>query len=132
MQQQLRVEQGKAADLKTEMNDQERENDADKQQLWDALGRAQQERDHARAAAASGMPLSAAQSGISTPFESAPPPPAPFQNESIFGKAPQMFNISDTPAQAAPGAFSKEAYSCLLYTSPSPRDGLLPRMPSSA
>ena len=23
-------------------------------------------------------------------------------------------------------------YSCLLYTSPSPRDGLLPRMPSSA
>ena len=24
------------------------------------------------------------------------------------------------------------AYSCLLYTSPSPRDGLLPRMPSSA
>ena len=25
-----------------------------------------------------------------------------------------------------------EAYSCLLYTSPSPRDGLLSRMPSSA
>ena len=24
------------------------------------------------------------------------------------------------------------AYSCLLYTSPSPRDGLLSRMPSSA
>ena len=26
----------------------------------------------------------------------------------------------------------REAYSCLLYTSPSPRDGLLSRMPSSA
>ena len=25
-----------------------------------------------------------------------------------------------------------EAYGCLLYTSPSPRDGLLSRMPSSA
>ena len=25
-----------------------------------------------------------------------------------------------------------EAYACLLYTSPSPRDGLLSRMPSSA
>ena len=27
---------------------------------------------------------------------------------------------------------SYKAYSCLLYTSPSPRDGLLSRMPSSA
>ena len=26
----------------------------------------------------------------------------------------------------------KENYTCLLYTSPSPRDGLLSRMPSSA
>ena len=26
----------------------------------------------------------------------------------------------------------EEVQSCLLYTSPSPRDGLLPRMPSSA
>ena len=26
----------------------------------------------------------------------------------------------------------KQYYSCLLYTSPSPRDGLLSRMPSSA
>ena len=28
--------------------------------------------------------------------------------------------------------FAKESSSCLLYTSPSPRDGLLSRMPSSA
>ena len=27
---------------------------------------------------------------------------------------------------------SEQAYDCLLYTSPSPRDGLLSRMPSSA
>ena len=30
------------------------------------------------------------------------------------------------------GYIKKEPYSCLLYTSPSPRDGLLSRMPSSA
>ena len=29
-------------------------------------------------------------------------------------------------------AITDEYYSCLLYTSPSPRDGLLSRMPSSA
>ena len=28
--------------------------------------------------------------------------------------------------------YSGECYTCLLYTSPSPRDGLLSRMPSSA
>ena len=30
------------------------------------------------------------------------------------------------------GEIRRESYSCLLYTSPSPRDGLLSRMPSSA
>ena len=30
------------------------------------------------------------------------------------------------------GKMSKRDYDCLLYTSPSPRDGLLARMPSSA
>ena len=34
--------------------------------------------------------------------------------------------------QAAQRAAQARAYSCLLYTSPSPRDGLLSRMPSSA
>ena len=28
--------------------------------------------------------------------------------------------------------FYEQGYACLLYTSPSPRDGLLSRMPSSA
>ena len=32
----------------------------------------------------------------------------------------------------AGGKFSGKAYACLLYTSPSPRDALLSRMPSSA
>ena len=31
-----------------------------------------------------------------------------------------------------PGLPSEESWACLLYTSPSPRDGLLSRMPSSA
>ena len=34
-------------------------------------------------------------------------------------------------AVTAPDGFA-QAYHCLLYTSPSPRDGLLSRMPSSA
>ena len=33
---------------------------------------------------------------------------------------------------ATPGDYELERSSCLLYTSPSPRDGLLSRMPSSA
>ena len=48
-----------------------------------------------------------------------------------------------TPTIAAPGsvaasqiasqpAATAQSYTCLLYTSPSPRDGLLSRMPSSA
>ena len=32
----------------------------------------------------------------------------------------------------APGALDSVPFACLLYTSPSPRDGLLSRMPSSA
>ena len=47
---------------------------------------------------------------------------APLQAQSI--------NTSETPED-----FQQEfgqIYSCLLYTSPSPRDGLLSRMPSSA
>ena len=31
-----------------------------------------------------------------------------------------------------PGELDENVYACLLYTSPSPRDGLLSRMPSSA
>ena len=35
--------------------------------------------------------------------------------------------------QAGPrAALASHSYACLLYTSPSPRDGLLSRMPSSA
>ena len=33
---------------------------------------------------------------------------------------------------AGAGGVDKHSYACLLYTSPSPRDGLLSRMPSSA
>src|SRR5680860_1806372 len=37
-----------------------------------------------------------------------------------------------TQTEVKGGDYSKEYVSCLLYTSPSPRDGLLSRMPSSA
>ena len=38
----------------------------------------------------------------------------------------------DSLGDDAPPSFSTHAMPCLLYTSPSPRDGLLSRMPSSA
>ena len=34
--------------------------------------------------------------------------------------------------EANPGTVEQQRFTCLLYTSPSPRDGLLSRMPSSA
>ena len=37
-------------------------------------------------------------------------------------------NVRHSPKEVG----TKEYYDCLLYTSPSPRDGLLSRMPSSA
>ena len=41
-------------------------------------------------------------------------------------------NIDDTFKIPAGDYLNKQQLSCLLYTSPSPRDGLLSRMPSSA
>ena len=48
---------------------------------------------------------------------------------SIFGFPPS----TDLPNRQVPREFNPNAFwGCLLYTSPSPRDGLLSRMPSSA
>ena len=44
-------------------------------------------------------------------------------------KSSYMLRIFD---KAEPGEEVKQDDTCLLYTSPSPRDGLLSRMPSSA
>ena len=53
----------------------------------------------------------------------------------VGGAVGQMSSTANSMRQAA-GAMSSTAVSmtktCLLYTSPSPRDGLLSRMPSSA
>ena len=40
--------------------------------------------------------------------------------------------VDEPDDEAAKAAALEEFVSCLLYTSPSPRDGLLSRMPSSA
>ena len=46
---------------------------------------------------------------------------------------PLMVVAADHPARGALAAGGRaDAMACLLYTSPSPRDGLLSRMPSSA
>ena len=42
------------------------------------------------------------------------------------------FKIDGVYRLKGPGFHTLHAYCCLLYTSPSPRDGLLSRMPSSA
>ena len=47
----------------------------------------------------------------------------------ILQKFLKMDNFEGTELQKTIRAFDK---TCLLYTSPSPRDGLLSRMPSSA
>ena len=51
------------------------------------------------------------------------------ETERIFAYRAMRFSRLD--ATPLPG-FDENAYICLLYTSPSPRDGLLSRMPSSA
>ena len=50
--------------------------------------------------------------------------------DAIFGLAPGKSDSVKTQWRPPPGTV--EVYACLLYTSPSPRDGLLSRMPSSA
>ena len=42
------------------------------------------------------------------------------------------FLVLDEPTASLPADEVERLFSCLLYTSPSPRDGLLSRMPSSA
>ena len=48
--------------------------------------------------------------------------------EALF----DFFSENDVNAQASKVNYKAIAGGCLLYTSPSPRDGLLSRMPSSA
>ena len=57
-----------------------------------------------------------------------------YKNMDTNRAAGQAFTYSPYFGMASSGAISytDEAYRCLLYTSPSPRDGLLSRMPSSA
>ena len=57
----------------------------------------------------------------------------------VLGAAPAVAHVTVTPGEVAAGSYVKltfrvpnESPTCLLYTSPSPRDGLLSRMPSSA
>ena len=63
----------------------------------------------------------------------APPSPA-----AAYGALPLIESSTNAPAAASPtvaadrGGRGGDGGACLLYTSPSPRDGLLSRMPSSA
>ena len=52
--------------------------------------------------------------------------------ESLDDMAKTAGNILQSNAASRINALSQDQEACLLYTSPSPRDGLLSRMPSSA
>ena len=52
--------------------------------------------------------------------------------EAGFDSVWVMDHFFQLPSLGGPDQPMLEAYTCLLYTSPSPRDGLLSRMPSSA
>ena len=54
------------------------------------------------------------------------------QYVAFNGSNAESKDAADTSLEISPRANSGEPISCLLYTSPSPRDGLLSRMPSSA
>ena len=51
--------------------------------------------------------------------------------QTLAESRPDIVMTSVTPF-GQDGPYSQWSYTCLLYTSPSPRDGLLSRMPSSA
>ena len=81
----------------------------------------------------------AAHEPVGTPMERVE---APSQNEPISPSANKRASMFGNLSRRASKAFGKQspmkkenavpASTCLLYTSPSPRDGLLSRMPSSA
>ena len=52
--------------------------------------------------------------------------PTPLKNGVVFGERSNMNNLANVYG------YKRRYMDCLLYTSPSPRDGLLSRMPSSA
>ena len=61
-----------------------------------------------------------------TPYEA-------YTQLKLQGKAPKALRWERLKERHANHqACVEQVVSCLLYTSPSPRDGLLPRMPSSA
>ena len=64
---------------------------------------------------------------ISKSLEKRPATDEPPSYLDVVVSAPSSAQILENFAAAPP-----PTYSCLLYTSPSPRDGLLSRMPSSA
>ena len=49
-----------------------------------------------------------------------------------FFKEGKILDVIEMPTMAEGKKNKKQVNGCLLYTSPSPRDGLLSRMPSSA
>ena len=67
-------------------------------------------------------------------FQIQPTPVARLNRCQLFGPGsrPQIFEKMANSTADVINLDLEDSVSCLLYTSPSPRDGLLSRMPSSA
>ena len=57
---------------------------------------------------------------------------AEMQNPTVAGLDPKLDYVPESIKEECFAKYGKTLEGCLLYTSPSPRDGLLSRMPSSA
>ena len=73
-------------------------------------------------------------SGCSTTLEDLPLPGTDVAGDTVTIEADfdEALNLATGASVKVNGVDSGKVQTCLLYTSPSPRDGLLSRMPSSA
>ena len=70
---------------------------------------------------------------VSAIFHLAPAPDIRIHAVNAYGHLAYLYeDLTDTKNQFTSTMWFADASDCLLYTSPSPRDGLLSRMPSSA
>ena len=81
-----------------------------------------------------GMPQQMLASGTPTAGIKPAFPPSKTPGQMFAGGTPNFNEATGQPASGGKGggAQTPPSMACLLYTSPSPRDGLLSRMPSSA
>ena len=66
------------------------------------------------------------------PDETVPDNPVSWAQNQVDKMPPLIWDTKIRSGEEMLNHYAEWVYTCLLYTSPSPRDGLLSRMPSSA